>query len=147
VLQDHHALIPLAPLPAECDEREGNVYRLILEQFFTALMPPYIYNAVSIEVEIARHLWAGSGSEVVQQGWKAGRKSDDEDPEENYAGLAEGESYPVNSVAGAEKRAGPQKHYTCATLLSLMEPPAVRRKDRKGNTLRGRVRRRPGAAY
>jgi len=76
---------------------------------------------VSIKVGIARHLRAGSGSEVIQHGWKAGRKSDDEDPEENYAGLAEGESYPVNGVTGAEKRTEPQKHYTYATLLSLME--------------------------
>ncbi len=35
-LTDHHALIPLAPLPANCTDKERKIYELVLKRFGAA---------------------------------------------------------------------------------------------------------------
>ncbi|MDR1909473.1 MAG: topoisomerase C-terminal repeat-containing protein [Spirochaetaceae bacterium] len=123
-LEDHHALIPLAPLPDGASPEEANVFNLVLNQFFTILMPDFVYNAIKIAVDISGFPFAGNGAEVLQAGWKQRReKDDDEDEEENYAGLEEQGVYPVSSITMAEKFTEPKKHYTYASLLALMENP------------------------
>jgi DNA topoisomerase-3 len=123
-LQDHHALIPLAPLPADASEQEANVYNLVLKRFFTLFMPGFIYNAVTFLAAIAGRLFSGSGIEPLQAGWKTdpGADGDDDAPPEIFSGIAEKE-YPVLSLAAEEKFTGPKKRYTFASLLSLMENP------------------------
>jgi DNA topoisomerase-3 len=127
-LEDHHALIPLDALPENAGTEERNVYLLVAERFFTALKPPYIYNAVKIEIEIEKYAFAGNGVEVLQSGWKKGT-----DVEQTLTGLREGEDYPVLKVALEEKFTEPKKHYTYATLLQLMENP----KNEEGKKLIG----------
>jgi DNA topoisomerase-3 len=123
-LQDHHALIPLAKLPEGTTEEEKNVYILIFERFFTVLKPPYIYNSVSIDVDICGNLFRGSGIEIIQEGWKATSSEDeDEEKQENYSGIEQGKEYPVENVSIEDKKTTPKKHYTFATLLQLMENP------------------------
>ena len=123
-LQDHHALIPLAPLPKERSGEEENVYLLVFERFFAILKPPYIYNSVSVSVDISGRQFMGSGVEVLQTGWKTSHNAgEDEDEAENYAGLEKGREYPVSSINVNEKKTEPKKHYTFASLLQLMENP------------------------
>ena len=128
-LQDHHALIPLAPIPENCSDEEKNVYMLVFKRFFTILKPPYVYNSVKIAVDVfsdnKRFKFKGTGIEVLNLGWKTMRDDDDEDEEklENYSGLAEGKEYPVSFVEIDEKKTEPKKHYTFASLLQLMENP------------------------
>jgi DNA topoisomerase-3 len=123
-LEDHHALIPLAPLPDGASPEEENVFHLVLTQFFTTLRPDYVYNAVRLTVDISGFIFRGNGVEVLQPGWKQRREKDeDEEDEENYAGLEEHKDYPVSSIAAAQKLTEPKKHYTYASLLSLMENP------------------------
>ena len=124
-LQDHHALIPLDVLPPDASEQEANVYNLVLKRFFTLFMPDFIYNAVKILVTIAGRLFAGSGIEPIQSGWKTDPGLNDDDggePPEILAGLEE-KDYPLLSLAAVEKFTEPKKHYTFASLLSLMENP------------------------
>jgi DNA topoisomerase-3 len=125
-LQDHHALIPLDILPPDATEQEANVYNLVLKRFFTLFMPDFIYNAVKILVTIAGRLFAGSGVEPLQQGWKTGPGADggddDDAPPEIFSGLEEKE-YPLRSIAAEEKFTEPKKRYTLSSLLSLMENP------------------------
>ncbi|MDR1177246.1 MAG: DNA topoisomerase [Spirochaetaceae bacterium] len=125
-LQDHHALIPLIPLPAGASEEEKAVFGLVVKRFFTVFKGPYVYNAVSIDAAIAGYLFRENGTDVLEAGWKAGNDADDdgdEEPENNYAGLSEGGEYPVVSVVTEEKYTQPKKHYTYATILALMENP------------------------
>ena len=125
-LQDHHALIPLSPLPppTEISEEEYNVYALVFERFFTILKPPYVYNSVFINVDISGRRFTGTGIEVLQSGWKTPHNAGgDEDEPENYAGLEKNREYPVLSVKIEEKKTEPKKHYTFASLLQLMENP------------------------
>jgi DNA topoisomerase-3 len=121
-LQDHHALIPLEHLPSRCSEEETAVYNIVLQRFFTALKPPYIYNSISIGVDISGHKFIGNGIEVLQDGWKAAINEDEEELED-YSGLVQGKEYKVSSVETQEKKTEPKKHYTFASLLQLMENP------------------------
>jgi DNA topoisomerase-3 len=126
-LVDHHALIPLAPVPGEASSQEKNVFSLVLKQFFTVFMPDFVYNAIKIDVDISGFLFQGTGRETLQPGWKnADYEREDEEGEEeqeDYSGLAEGESYQVSSIATEEKYTEPKKHHTYASLLALMENP------------------------
>jgi DNA topoisomerase-3 len=124
-LQDHHALIPLEPAPAETSEEEKNVYYLVFANFFTALKPPCVYNSVSVDAVISGHKFAGNGIEVIDAGWKTGSQNveDNEEPDEYYSGLESNREYPVTSVVINEKQTEPKKHHTFASLLQLMENP------------------------
>jgi DNA topoisomerase-3 len=123
-LQDHHALIPLAPLPADVSDDEYRIYDLVFERFFTILKPPYIYNSVSINVDISGRQFMGSGVEVLQSGWKTSHNADEDGEEpENYTGLEKNKEYTVSSVKIEEKKTEPKQHYTFASLLQLMENP------------------------
>jgi DNA topoisomerase-3 len=126
-LQDHHALIPLAPLPETCSEEEKNIWTLVLKSLFAVLKPPYVYNSVSINVDISGHHFIGNGIEVIQPGWKAGiREGDNDDEEEkseDFSGLVQGAEYGVSAIETEEKKTQPKKHFTFASLLQLMENP------------------------
>jgi len=123
-LQDHHGLIPLEPLPEEASDEERNVYNLVFERFFIILKPPYVYNAISIDVDIAGHRFIGNGIEIINHGWKLIENNDeDEDSPEDYSGLEQGKEYKVDFVEPLYKKTEPKKHYNFASLLQLMENP------------------------
>ena len=123
-LQDHHSLIPLAPPPETLAEDEENIYYLVWERFFTVLYPPYVYNSISINVDISGHNFIGNGIEVVNSGWRTNTNIDeDEEETEDFSGLVKGKDYNVNSIKPLEKKTEPKKHYTFASLLQLMENP------------------------
>jgi DNA topoisomerase-3 len=133
-LDDHHALIPLAPIPDEASDEEKKVFSLVVKQFFNTLKSDYIYNAIKIAVDISSFAFQGSGIELLQQGWKeAQEKDEDEEEHENYSGLQEGAEYPVKAINREEKFTEPKKHYTYASLLQLMENP----RNEEGKRLTG----------
>ncbi|MDR2864332.1 MAG: topoisomerase C-terminal repeat-containing protein [Spirochaetaceae bacterium] len=120
-LQDHHALIPLTPVPQDAGIEEKNVYNLVLERFLTMLKPDHIYFSIKIGVDIAGFTFAGSGIEVLQQGWKKGKLDDEKN--EDYSGILENQCYPVKSITVNEKLTEPKKRYTYETILQLLENP------------------------
>jgi DNA topoisomerase-3 len=122
-LQDHHALIPLAPLPEGASEEERNVFSLVLKQFFNAFKPPYVYNSLAVTGNISGYAFLGSGIQVVHEGWKTDKDEDDDSEENSYSGVPEAGEYPLIRLAGNEKYTEPKKHHTYASLLSLMENP------------------------
>ncbi|MDR1107120.1 MAG: hypothetical protein LBL44_12255 [Treponema sp.] len=127
-LEDHHALIPLAPLSAAAPEEE-NVFSLVLKQFFNVFKPDYIYNAVTITADIKGYAFFGNAVEMVQPGWKdTGDEDGDDDKKEEKdpdfdPDITINAEYPVSSITAAEKFTEPKKHYTFASLLQLMENP------------------------
>jgi len=127
-LQDHHALIPLSPLPKESSEEEINIYILVFSSFFNILKRPYVYNSISIDVDISGHKFVGNGIEVINGGWMNTNPSDEDEDDtevcsEDYSGLVQGKEYKVASFKTLEKQTEPKKHYTFASLLQLMENP------------------------
>jgi DNA topoisomerase-3 len=131
-LVDHHALIPLAPIPDEASPEEKNVFSLVCKRFFTVFKPDYIYDSVSVSVDISGFSFQGNGIEVAQAGWKTEREDDEETPE-HFEGVKENGVYPVTSISADEKFTDPPKRHTFATLLALMENP----RDDEGRRLAG----------
>jgi DNA topoisomerase-3 len=123
-LCDHHALIPLAELPSTAAPQEVNVYNLVLERFFTVLKPHYVYNSISIIVNFTdlEYKFAGSGIEVLQEGWTAGKDTEDS-PRQDFSTLKDGASYPLVSINREEKFTEAKKHFTFTSILRLMENP------------------------
>jgi len=134
-LQDHHALIPLSPLPDSCTKDEIDIYLLVFKQFFTVIKPPYIYNSITIDVNISDNLFQGTGIEIIQTGWKTTGEIDDdeEEPAQDYSGLEVNKEYSINSIEIEEKKTQPKKHFTFASLLQLMENP----RNEEGKRLTG----------
>jgi DNA topoisomerase-3 len=125
-LQDHHALIPLAPIPEDAAQEEINVYGLVLDRFLTSLKPDYVYNSIKFKVDIGGFGFHGSGVEVLQEGWKKTSQEEDEDEDGGDGQLLsdlEEKEYPVNSLKVEEKFTSPKKLFTYATILQLMENP------------------------
>jgi DNA topoisomerase-3 len=124
-LQDHHALIPLAPLSEALSVDETNIYKLVFQRFFIVLKPPYIYNSLTICGNISEYAFQGSGIEIIRTGWKTGNGEDEENKEKDYKYSCPPEpgKYPVINMRREEKQTEPKKHYTFASLLQLMENP------------------------
>ena len=99
-LQDHHALIPLAVLPADATEKQKNVYEAVLLRFFQTVMEPHIYEITTVKAalpESSDEEFIAKGKAIVQPGWKT--TDSETDPEEEIqalpAGLKKADKLPV----------------------------------------------------
>jgi len=70
-LEDHHALIPLAPLPEDASEQERNVFNIAARSFFMVCMPDYVYDQKTLLFHAGQYTLKSSVRDVVQAGWKA----------------------------------------------------------------------------
>ncbi len=123
-LTDHHALIPLSPLPEAAAAEQWNVYSAVLNRFFTVIKAPHLYDAITVTAESNGFTLTGSGKTVTHQGWKAGEQDTDETDEAvSFPPISEGETYTITDTAVLEKQTSPKKHFTHASLLALMENP------------------------
>lgn len=125
-LRDHHALIPLAKLPENASGDERNVYFSVLERFFQTIKKPFVYDATQITAAKDDIVLTATGRQVIDYGWKeknTENDNEDQDGMDEIPLLSEGKEIVVFSAKKLEKFTKPKKHYTNATLLSLMENP------------------------
>ena len=137
---DHHALLPTEE-PVELWRLTGperNIYDLIVRRFLAVLLPPFEYEALTLEVE-GETLHA-RGKAVLSPGWRAAydrtfalEEEDEEgdEKEQSLPTLAEGERLTVQSARANPGKTAPPKRYTEATLLTAMEHPAAQVADRE----------------
>lgn len=122
-LKDHHALIPLAPLPETASKKEALVYTVVLERFFTAIKKPHLYEAVSITASKDSFQLKAVGKIVLDAGWKKNGDNDDENQEQTLPSLQEGDKISITKAEILDKQTQPKKHFTEASILALMENP------------------------
>ena len=127
-LTDHHALIPLLPLPENADEAEKKVYTAVVKRFFTVIKPPHIFEQTSVtaETENGQFTFKTSGRKIIQPGWKNDEKRNVAPEEEDLQvlpELANGEIISVISCEILQKMTKSQPHYTNATILAMMKNP------------------------
>ena len=128
-LTDHHALIPLAPLPEEATEAEKKVYTAVTKRFFTVIKPPHIYEQTNIiaTTENGKFTFKTGGRKTIQQGWKIPTEKRNVALEEEDAQvlpeLARGEIITAQNCELLQKTTKPQKHYTNASILAMMKNP------------------------
>ena len=122
-LKDHHALIPLAPLPETASKKEALVYTVVLERFFTSIKKPHLYEAVSIIALKDSFQLKASGKIILEEGWKKNGDNDDENQEQTLPSLQEGDKVSITKTEILDKQTQPKKHFTEASILALMENP------------------------
>lgn len=128
-LTDHHALIPLSPLPTEANESEKKVYTAVVKRFFNVIKPPHIYEQTNIiaESENGKFTFKTSGKKIIQQGWKQTDEKRNVALEEEgvqvLPELAPEEIVTVQNCEVLQKMTKAQKHYTNASILAMMKNP------------------------
>ncbi|MDR2489957.1 MAG: DNA topoisomerase [Spirochaetaceae bacterium] len=122
-LEDHHALIPLAPLPEAANEKERNVYEIVLRSFFIVCMPDFLYNEKALVFHIGKYIFNAKIREVLESGWKkAGGENKEGSDEQEVERFDESECSLVQTSV-LEKSTEPKKEFSLDTLLSFMERP------------------------
>jgi DNA topoisomerase-3 len=124
-LEDHHALIPLARLPDAANEKESNIYGVVLESFLTVCMPDFVYNSKTIRFYVENCTFVSNIREVIQKGWKAAKKPDapEETDEEELSAQFIEDGCTLAGIKILEKFTEPKKEFAIDTLLAFMEHP------------------------
>lgn len=131
-LTDHHALIPLAPLPERADRRESLIYQLVLKRFAAAFHPDYEYEATEVITEVQEETFRTRGNRPLVPGWKSvygqGEAEGDEEKEESQELdlplLQKDDPAHVEQAVLDEKMTQPPPEYTEALLLKDMSNPS-----------------------
>lgn len=130
---DHYALIPTFHGNAnELDGTEKSVYNVILERFTNTMLPPYIYDAVSVTYIHRNGEKFFENYRIIKQlGFKANSKDTEEEKAENKSNNDEavstkpvpqkGDVISVNNFSIHEMETKPPVAYTTGSLILAME--------------------------
>lgn len=120
---DHHAIIPEARAEdiSGLAETEQNVYRLVANRLLCALDKPYIYEEASCIFECGGIRYKLKKEIPLEMGWKEydteKEETQDNSFNENYL---QGTSFTAEGIKAKEIVSQPPKHFTDASLLSVM---------------------------
>jgi len=134
-LTDHHALIPLAPLPSGAGGDEKKIYWLVARRFAAAFHPDCEYEQTEIITEVEKETFRTRGKRILKPGWRVVYESesatsapaarvDAEEEQEDLPPLAQGDPAHVEEATVTEKQTMPPPEYTEALLLKDMTNPA-----------------------
>ena len=138
---DHHAIIPTEEQADlwRLSGPERNIYDLVVRRFLAVLMPPFVYEQVSLVLTAEGETFTAKGKIVKDPGWRAAYgqsyQSEEEDEEEekdqNLPELKQGDRVSLRAVRVQPGKTAPPKRYTEATLLTAMEHPAGQVQDKE----------------
>lgn len=129
---DHHAIIPTMEITktelSELPKGERCVLELIAARLLCATAQPYNYEATTVTLDCAGHIFTAKGKTVLQSGWKEierlfllQMKKKPSADEAELPKLSEGQVFDRVVVSVREGKTAPPKHYTEDSLLSAME--------------------------
>ncbi|SFV03850.1 type IA DNA topoisomerase [Alicyclobacillus macrosporangiidus] len=129
-LTDHHALLPLKPLPETASESEKKIYNLVLIRFFQAFGLPGMDQKIKVTLKVVNTLDApqfeATGRVQTEPGWRQLGHAPSQDEEDNQVHealfkLRQGQVLKfVDRPKLLHKTIEPPKRYTEATLLKAM---------------------------
>lgn len=131
-VSDHHALIPTEQVVFrnELSSREARIYDLIVKRFLAVLMPPMIYDEVTVEASAAGEKFVAKGKQVKQKGWKASydytedvEKDMHHVKDQHLPAYHTGETVAMDQYQLTTGETAPPARFNEGTLLSAMENP------------------------
>ncbi|WP_436664548.1 DNA topoisomerase (plasmid) [Alicyclobacillus acidoterrestris] len=127
-LTDHHALLPLKPIPETAKEVEKQVYQLVLERFFQALSEPGQDQRAKVQLDLSGEVFEASGRIQEIPGWRSlftdepDSEADEEPILPALFHLVEGQTIAVVEPPKSQaKKMEPPKRYTEAELYKSMK--------------------------
>ena len=138
---DHHAIIPTEEQVElwRLSGPERNVYDLAARRFLAVLMPPCVYEEVTLEIQVAGETLHAKGKVMVEPGWRAAydrsfdweEEADEDERDQSLPQLSQGDRLAVRSAQAHPGKTAPPARYTEATLLTAMEHPGAQVSDRE----------------
>lgn len=118
---DHHAILPEAKSAgtAGLSEKERNIYGLVIDRLLSALDKPYKYKEANYVFECNGIAYKLKTESPVGLGWKAYDR-EKKDKSDTELGYTQGDTFSAEGINVKEIEAQPPKHFTDATLLSVM---------------------------
>jgi len=118
---DHHAIIPEdnADNIDRLTERERNVYHLIVNRLLCAVDKPYTYTETNYEFWCNDVTYKLKTVKPLELGWKA-YDTDADNEVSSLAEYSQGSTFAAKDIHIKECKTQPPKHYTDASLLSVM---------------------------
>ncbi|KPV42700.1 type IA DNA topoisomerase [Alicyclobacillus ferrooxydans] len=132
-LTDHHAILPLKPLPSGASDREKKLYDLVLLRFFQAFGVDGKDEKGRITLTVQDSIFEGTGRAVLEPGWRAITRDgqvDDEPESEDSEDVTTPALFQVKQgqtigftkpLAVLQKSVDPPPRFTYDTLLAAME--------------------------
>ena len=120
-LTDHHAIIPTQEQVnlSSLSENERKIYDLIANRMLMAVGERFIYAETEYEIWGNDIIYRAKVKKPVQMGWKRWDKS--ELKVDEFPSYDEGTVFTPDSLTVKECKTQPPKHFTDASLLSVME--------------------------
>lgn len=130
-IEAHHAIIPTTKSGAgiTLSDKERNVYRLVAEHFTGLFYPDAIRDKTKVHFDIKGDTFTATQSVLVQKGWEALGKTDDEDSDDgadteqvsgDLSGLKSNDAGRCQSADVNKKKTNPPKYFTESSLLAAM---------------------------
>lgn len=118
---DHHAIIPedTPENPDRLTERERNVYHLVVDRLLCAVDKPYTYEETNYEFWCNDVTYKLKTVKPLELGWKAYDTDADNDASSS-AEYSQNSTFVAEDIHIKECETQPPKHYTDASLLSVM---------------------------
>lgn len=128
----HHGIVPTMQRgsKAALNERERNIYDLIVRAYLAQFYPLHEYMQTTVGVEIAGENFAASGKVITRNGWRDvyaqadedGEKDDDEDSgTQALPAMAQGDAVRCADATRKDAKTKPPARFTEGTLIRAME--------------------------
>lgn len=124
-LTDHHALIPLAPVPNGVSPDERKIYDLVLKRFAAAFHPDCEYEQTDVVTIVEKETFKTMGKIVLEPGWTVVYKGETGKKETDVVlpPLEKGDPAEVREAKLEKKMTQPPPEYSEALLLRDMTNP------------------------
>lgn len=130
-LTDHHAIIPLAPMPENASADEEKLYLLVLKRFAAAFHPDFRYEQTTIITGVHGETFRTVGKRTIVAGWRRlymeevrSAAVEEEEEAEDLPEVLKGDAAQVIETDLRDKQTQPPPEYTEALLLRDMINPS-----------------------
>jgi len=134
-LTDHHALMPLSPLPSNASAEHQKIYMMVLKRFAQAFHADCRFEQTEIITIVCDETFRSKGKIILAPGWRAlestdttkkskvSKDSDDDEDQEHLPPLEKKDPAHVDETNCLKKQTKPPPEYTEALLLRDMTNP------------------------